>query len=240
MGASGASVADLSARASLPKASAHRLLAALSGAGFAYQNVSTRRYCLGFTARQLALTAVEQHVGALAGGSLERLAALSGDTVFCSVSEGTTAVCIDRATGDFPIRTLTLDIGDRRPLGVGAGSLALLAAFADPVVEFICKRNESLLLDFHGFTPSTIRALVDRTRADGYALNEGGIVPLMSAVAVAVPGPDGFPAAAISIAAIKDRMTPSRLQELVALLDQEAALLEASFSYSLPVEDAAV
>jgi DNA-binding IclR family transcriptional regulator len=35
---------------------------------------------------------------------------------------------VARTVGDYPIRTLTLDRGDRRPLGVGAGALALYGA----------------------------------------------------------------------------------------------------------------
>jgi DNA-binding IclR family transcriptional regulator len=36
-----------------------------------------------------------------------------------------------RHEGSFPIRTLVLDVGNRRPLGVGAGGLAILAAIGD-------------------------------------------------------------------------------------------------------------
>ncbi len=47
-------------------------------------------------------------------------AAATGVTVFASVRDAMAAICIGRAIGRFPIRTLTLGVGDRRPLGVGS------------------------------------------------------------------------------------------------------------------------
>jgi DNA-binding IclR family transcriptional regulator len=234
-GSPGVPITDVAAKTGLSKATTHRLLAALCGVGYAYQDVSNRHYCLGVAARMLGFTALEHHVGALARGSLERLSSETGDTVFCSIAEGTAALCVDRSVGSFPIRTLTLDVGDRRPLGVGAGSLALLASMPDELVNTIVQRNNSWLLDFQGFTAANIASLVERTRADGYALNEGRIVSGMSGVAVAVLGSAGSPspAGALSIAAIDKRMSPSRRDELVALLRTEAATLERSIAFSL-------
>jgi DNA-binding IclR family transcriptional regulator len=210
----------------MSKAATHRMLTSLCRTGFAFQNLATRRYCLGAAARMLGRAALAHHVGEIATFVMERLAAASADTVFCSVAEGPAAVCIGRALGSFPIRTLTLDVGDRRPLGVGAGSLALLAALPDDEVEDICRRNELWLRDYRGFSQRSLRSFVQRTRADGYASNEGGIVPQMSAVAIAVMDRNGRPGAALTIAAISERMAPDRVRELVMLLRDEVDELE--------------
>jgi DNA-binding IclR family transcriptional regulator len=157
--------------------------------------------------------------------SLIRLAGKSGDTAFASVNEGTAAICVAREVGEFPIRTLTLSVGDRRPLGVGAGSLALLAALADDVIDKTLMRNEAWLKDFQGFSAGRLRRLVERTRKDGFAFNEGGIVPGMNAIGIAVVDEHGLPLAALSVAAIKDRMSKSRISELVDLLGVESRSL---------------
>jgi DNA-binding IclR family transcriptional regulator len=136
------------------------------------------------------------------------------------------AICIGRAVGRFPIRTLTLDVGDRRPLGVGAGSLALLAALPDAEIAAVLARNAGWLKDFDGFTADALTRLVERTRAQGYAFNDGLIVPAMNAIAVAVRDADGRPLFALSLAAIRDRMAPDRLGGLLDLLKSEAAELE--------------
>jgi DNA-binding IclR family transcriptional regulator len=135
-------------------------------------------------------------------------------------------VCVGRTLGEFPIRTLTLDVGDRRPLGVGAGSLALLAGLSDDVVDEVCRLNQAWLRDYPGFSRGHLLSLVARSRADGYAFNEHGVVPQMTGIGVAVNNPDGSPAAALSIGAINDRMSPSRVQTLVASLRDEAEALE--------------
>jgi DNA-binding IclR family transcriptional regulator len=138
------------------------------------------------------------------------------------VREGLAAICVARDVGAFPIRTLTLDIGDRRPLGVGAGSLALLAFLPDVEIDDIVKRNSRWLQDFQRFLPDELSVLVARTRRDGYALNEGRIIPGMNAIGVPVFNTSGEPIASLSLAAIKDRMGPERIPELVQALHAEA------------------
>jgi DNA-binding IclR family transcriptional regulator len=225
-GSEGVPLSDIAGAADLSKPTAHRLLAAMCRAGFTYQELPSRRYCLGITARMLGATAQRHHISAYSSAALTRLAASSSDTVFCSIVEGTAAVCIGRALGDFQIRTLTLDIGDRRPLGVGAGSLALLAALPDEEVVEVGRRNDVWLRDYPGFSPGHLLSLVARTRADGYAFNDHGVVPQMTGVAVAVNRPDGRPVAALSIAAINERMSASRVQTLIGSLRDEAEMLE--------------
>lgn len=221
----GVALAEICAETGLQKTNAHRMLAALVDSGLVFQDVLTRNYRLGFAATALGRSALEQDVAGAARVSLLRLAQKTGDTAFASVHEGTAAICVAREVGDFPIRTLTLSVGSRRPLGVGAGSLALLSALSDDVVDKTVERNETWLQDFHGFSAAHLRKLVARTRRNGFALNEGGIVPGMNAVGVSVLDEKGAPLAALSIAAIKERTSKKRIVELVDLLSVEARAL---------------
>jgi DNA-binding IclR family transcriptional regulator len=221
----GAALAEICAETDMQKTTAHRILGALVDSGLVFQDIVTRNYRLGYAATALGRSALEQGVASSARVSLTRLARESGDTAFASIHEGTAAICVAREVGEFPIRTLTLSVGDRRPLGVGAGSLALLAALPDGVIDRTIKRNEAWLRDFHGFAAARLLKLVERTRKDGFAINQGGIVPGMNAVAMAVVDEHGAPLAALSIAAIKDRMNEKRIAELVALLNAEKRAL---------------
>lgn len=222
----GLALADLASEAGLSKPTAHRLLGALADVGFAFQDLASRRYRLGTGAAALGRVAHRQDVAALAGPALARIADETGDTAFASVIEGPAAICVARAVGAFPIRTLTLDIGSRRPLGIGAGSLALLAGLPDDEAARATSLNAGWLRDFPGFAASDISVLVARTRRDGFSLNEGRIVDAMCAVGVSVHDADGRPLLALSLAAIRDRMARERLPDLVALLRREAARLE--------------
>jgi DNA-binding IclR family transcriptional regulator len=220
----GIPLAEVCALTQMTKTTAHRVLGALVDAGLLFQDILTRNYRLGFTAAVLGRSALQQDVSGTARPSLQRVAQKTGDTAFASVLEGTAAICVAREVGDFPIRTLTLSVGDRRPLGVGAGSLALLASLSDSAIENVLRRNEVWLRDFHSFGPANLRRLIARTRKDGFALNEGFIVPGMNAIGVVVLDRDGQPRAALTVAAIKDRMSRSRITELVGVLQTEARI----------------
>ncbi|MDP3548457.1 MAG: IclR family transcriptional regulator C-terminal domain-containing protein [Phreatobacter sp.] len=227
----GASLQTIAESLALKKPTAHRILSALTDNGLVFQDMTTRNYRLGHAAAVLGRTAFEQDIAGAARASLVRLAGLSGDTAFASAIEGPAAICVAREVGDFPIRTLTLSVGDRRPLGVGAGSLALLAALPGAAIERALKRNETWLRDFQGFDAASLRERVAETQARGYAENDGRIVSGMAGVAVPVLDADGLPLAALSLAAIRDRMTPERIPELVQALRAEAAVVAAHLRY---------
>ena len=67
--------------------------------------------------------------------ALARIADATGDTVFLTQRSGLDAVCLDRREGTFPIKTFTLEVGMRRPLGVGTGSLAILSALPEEDIQ---------------------------------------------------------------------------------------------------------
>lgn len=230
----GASFTELMESTGLGKSTTHRLLAALVDTGLAFQDIGSRRYRLGSAVAMLAAGALAQWRVAACQPSLQRLAEATQDTVFAQVAEGTAAVCIGRATGSFPIRTLTLDVGDRRPLGVGAGSLALLSAMPDADVAKVLERNLRWLEDFTSHTPAVIRELVTQTRRDGFSFNTGRIVPGMLAVGVPVVDAKGQVLASLSVAAITDRMARPRALEIAGLLQAEARLLAARMAEDQP------
>jgi DNA-binding IclR family transcriptional regulator len=224
--AGGLQLGDVAGAAGLPEPTAHRLLGALTNNGFAFQDLTPRRYRLGARAAALGGAARRQHVAATAQLAPDRIAAATGDTAFASVREGAAAVCVARAIGSYPIRTLTLEIGARRPLGVGAGNLALLASLKDAEVARAIAHNAVWLQDYPRFTPPEILGLVKRTRCDGYAINEGRIVAAMKAIGVAIAAADGQPVVALSVAAIWDRMSGERCAELLGILREEARRLQ--------------
>ena len=222
-GEAGARVTDLALALGLAKPTVHRLLTALTESGLAAHMPASRRYRLGALAGVLGQAGRRIDLASVCRDSLDRLAALTGDTVYLSVREDTAALCVASATGAFPVRTLTLAVGDFRPLGVGAGSLALLAAMPDADIARCLQHNAQWLTRFPRMTEAWLRDAVVATRRDGYAANQDGIVQGMSALGVLVRDAAGEPIAALSIAAITDRLTPPRRDELVALLQREAA-----------------
>lgn len=223
-------LADVCGATGLNKATALRLLNALVIERFVQRDAGTRRFALGEEALVLGMAMQSRdHISKWARPWLVRLAGLSGDTIILSTRNGIESVCIDREFGAYPIRANYLDIGSRRPLGVGAGSMAILAwlpgeakAVLDQVEPIITARY-----------PKIDRALLETeiadARARGYSLLLDVVVERMGGVGVPIFGSDGRPIAALSLAALSDRIM-TRLPLLVPALKEAAAALSARYS----------
>lgn len=224
-GSAGLGLAQLTAAARMTRPTVRRLLLALAAARLVEQDAVTRRYHLGPEAYLLGSLASPRH-GMLvhAADAVRRLADETGDTAFLSVQQDDHVLCLMHQEGRFPIRTQALKTGDRNPIGLGAGGLALLAALPEAEADALFARIAPLVTRI---AIADLRADVARARACGHALNPGRVVPGSWALGVAVRWPDGRPAAALSVAAIEDRMGPDRQPALVALLQREAARVEA-------------
>ncbi|MFM2279844.1 MAG: hypothetical protein RLZZ444_2075, partial [Pseudomonadota bacterium] len=106
-----------------------RILDDLTDAGYLTRSGTPPRYDFGNEVLAIAAASSRNfNPRELIRPSLMRLADLSGDTVLLSVRSGAEAICVERQFGEFPIRANYLDVGSRRPLGIGAGSMALLAS----------------------------------------------------------------------------------------------------------------
>ncbi|MGU3494583.1 IclR family transcriptional regulator [Xanthobacteraceae bacterium A53D] len=229
-GTPGMRLSDLVARSGLPKPTVRRVLVALVRAGLLDQDPLTRRYHIGPETYVLGTLASERFgIHALSLDGLTRLAQQSGDCAFLSVARDSYVVCLHREEGPFPIRTHVLKAGDRHPMGIGAGSLAILAALQDTEIDRIFEANAlPLSKDYPAYSEALLRQCVADTRARGYALNPGILMPGSWGIGVPVMGLDGMPVGALSIAAIESRLGEERRNELVPLLRHEAHLLEAA------------
>jgi len=225
-----AALRDLSRAAGLNKVTTFRILGTLVGEGFVRRPAGTQLYDLGPEVAVLATAlAGRLNLRAAAQTALLRLATVSGDTSVLSIRAGAEAVCLDRQTGSFPIQSNYLHPGTRRPLGVGAGALALLAALPLAEGDAILELVENWLVPFPRLPPAAVREGLARARARGYALVVDQIVERMGGVAVAVRGSDGEALGALSIIALSERIT-TREAELVALLADAAKTTEASLA----------
>ncbi|MEI6246808.1 MAG: hydrogenase small subunit, partial [Acidobacteriota bacterium] len=125
----GLRLVDIAGAMGLERPTAHRIVKGLMAQGMIMQDPDTRTYRLGHLVYELGLAASPHFtLRELCQPGLQRLAEKSGDSVFLLVKSGQDSVCLDRFEGSFQIKARTLDIGVRRPLGVGAGGLSLLMA----------------------------------------------------------------------------------------------------------------
>jgi len=225
--AEGMRLTDVVNTTSLGKATVHRVLSGLVAHGLVDQDKASGRFFLSLKLISWAMAAGDRFgLARLAGNAMSRLSQRTQDTVYLSLRSGDEAVCIERREGSFPIKTLTLRLGDRRPLGVGAGSMAMMAFLADEEINRVIAA-QSAEMSRYGTDEMTLRDMIATARRLGYALNDERLIPGMSAVGVPIRRPSGQPFAALSVAAISSRLQLPRRDTIVASLKQEAEQIEA-------------
>lgn len=223
----GLRLVDISKQARLERPTAHRILKCLIAEGLVRQNPETRHYFLGHLIFELGLAATSSfNLRDICHPSLVRLAEKSGDTVFLTIRSGADSVCIDRVEGAFPIKTFTLDVGTRRPLGVGAGGLALLMKLPEQTQQEIVSANALRLSAYNNLTVPVVMKLLKRCRDLGFALNDAQVTPGSTSVGLPIRSRSEEPVLAISIGAISSRMTKERQKELASMIRAELENLE--------------
>jgi DNA-binding IclR family transcriptional regulator len=228
--AEGMRLTDVVNVTALGKATVHRVLSGLVAHGLVDQDKTSGRFFLSLKLISWAMAAGDRFgLARLASGSLARLSQRTQDTVYLSLRSGDEAVCIERREGSFPIKTLTLRVGDRRPLGVGAGSMAMLAFLPDDEIERVMAAQSGEMTRY-GIDEMTLRDMIAIARKAGYSLNDERLIPGMSAVGVPIRRPNGQPFAAVSVAAISSRLQLPRRDTIVASLKQEAEQIEADLT----------
>jgi DNA-binding IclR family transcriptional regulator len=226
-GRRGVPLSELSERAGFAHATVHRLLAQLVSEGMVVQISHSRRYALGPMAFELGLAAYPHDMREISRPLLEHLAERTQDSVFLSQRSLDESVCVDLQPGPSPIRVVTLEIGTRRPLGVGAGGLAILGALAQPQRDEVVARVGPRLESDWGVSAALLRESLKLFETNGYALIRNRVHAGVSAVGVPVRGGFGQPIAALSIAALNERLrTSAAISTVVAELRIAAARLE--------------
>jgi DNA-binding IclR family transcriptional regulator len=222
----GSRLLDLASRTGLQRPTVHRMLKCLTLENMVQQDPDSHRYYLGPMVFELGLTAAPRfNLREICHPSMNRIAEATGDTVFLTQRSGLDSVCVDRQEGTFPIKTFTLEIGMRRPLGVGTGSLAILSALSDEEVRHVVASNGPRLPEY-GLTPTSLLAQVKSAQKLGYAVREMPTLAGVRSIGHALHNQSGIAFAALSVSAISSRMNEKRVGELAAMLKNESRLVE--------------
>jgi DNA-binding IclR family transcriptional regulator len=222
----GSRLLDLATRTGLQRPTVHRMLKCLAAENMVQQEAETHRYYLGPMAFELGLTAAPRfNLREICHPALTRIAEATGDTVFLTHRSGLDSVCLDRREGAFPIKTFTLEIGMRRPLGVGTGSLAILSALSEEEIQRVVAANAARLPEY-GLNSGALLAQVKRSQKLGYAMREMPGFAGVRSVGQTLRNQSGIAFAAISVSTISSRMTEKRAAEVAQLLKGETRQIE--------------
>lgn len=213
----GMRLSELVQNTGLVRSTTHRLLTCLSEEGFVEKDVSDKRYRLGLQAMQLGF-AVMHRMPLLEKFRpvMQKLARLAGDTVFLVLRQGDEVLCLHRESGSFPVKVFTIDVGERRLIGVGAGGLAMLAGISDEEIKQIYTRNQAAYLGA-GIDETQLWKAIRSTRKHGYSETINAITFGVTGVGAVIPIGFGMQAA-LSFGAISSRMDNVRRKELSNIL----------------------
>jgi DNA-binding IclR family transcriptional regulator len=217
---------DIAAAVQLDRGTVHRLLSTMAEVGLVEQDRGNKCYRLGLELFALATAASNRYdVQDVARASLRRLAEETGDTILFYLRAAGDGVCVDLETGDYPVKTLPVDIGGRFPLGFGAAGLALLAPLPDCEIEQIATQNRARMTRFDPSACETMPEAIGSYRKLGFAYSDRNGAPGIASVAVPILDRRGRPVAAIGIASIVERLGGERRTALAGRLAREVAII---------------
>jgi len=210
-GAPGDNLAGISRRLALPRSTVHRILACLLDEGLVAR-VDERLYRMGPLVHELGLTPAPSGQEVQQWHPVvEAVAQRTGVTTYLMRRSGIEAVCLIKVDGHAVVRFVPVDVGQRRLLGVGAGSTALLAALAPSHAEDVIRAVSPGLVRYPRLDADSLRAAVALARRSGFAISQGTVIHDGFGMGRALPSLEGRPHLAISIAAHATMVTESRI-----------------------------
>lgn len=185
----------------LPRSTAYRLLSVLVDRGFVVHLPEERRYGLGVSAFELGSAYSRQGpLQRIARPLLTRLSDRTGHSTHLAVLHGRDVLyVIEEWVAGRP--SLVSDVGVRLPASLTASGLAILAAHPAAQVRALFPSTDAFV-QRHGTGPtslSTLRPLLTRTRARGYAEEIGLVTPGLASVAAAVLDHANHPVAGVAL-----------------------------------------
>lgn len=220
---SGANLSRVAQATGLNQSTVFRILRSLTEERMLYYDESERCYHLGLLAFELGLATqgqsqVQDHYRPV----VEEIARRTRLTTYLMARSDNEAVCLLCAQGSALIRAMPLDVGQRLPLGIGAGSLAILATLDDDEVEQILASEEARLELFPGGREEAgrIRERVTHARQRGFSVTSGSVATGLSGVGVAVLPRTGILQLAISVSAVAESIGIDEARQFAGLIDQ--------------------
>lgn len=230
----GVPIAEVVQATGLTRPTVHRIVHVLIEEGVVERNEKSGRYAIGGQVGELALARPSRSpLLQAADGVLKRTSQQVGDTLFLTVRTGNDTLCVDRRIGSYPIQVLSIEIGARRPLGVSSAGVAILAAMPAQEAKRIVVANEVRFVGYRTDV-SIVLAQIALARRRGYNLREAGLVQGTKSISTWIKTPDGQPAAAITVSAVRTRLGPRREQEIAEILLQSAQSVEREIRSILP------
>ncbi|OZI38170.1 hypothetical protein CAL29_07490 [Bordetella genomosp. 10] len=225
----GLRLVDISRASGIERSTVHRILQALISERLVSQQQDSKRYFLGLGAYEMGVAvAPPVKLRDICQPYMNALSEQTGDTVFLTVRSGFDGVCVDRKEGTHPVRVFVLEPGRRRPLGVGAGNIAILAALSPEEYTRIRNANRPRLRErYPDYSEQELTQRIYSSQALGYTVADVIEAPGVRSVGMCIRNAVREPIAAISVSTIESRLDVMRVGEVVTFLQYAVKSIEA-------------
>ena len=229
---SAVSVAAIARATELHRATVSRMLGVLLEEGFVALDSNQRQYLPGpALASRLRTDQIEPLLRAHSLAALEVLRDASGETVGLHLPVWPDRICIAKAESNSNLRRV-YELGERKPLTVGATGLAWLAFVESAELErTLAARPLTALTPQTDTDPVHYRQAAESTRAQGFAVSFSQTVSGMCGIAAPIFGRTGDPIAMITVSGPQARFTEAQMLSLAPLLIQETGRVSAAMGF---------
>jgi DNA-binding IclR family transcriptional regulator len=217
---------QISKHTSIPVTSLYRFLETFEKYGFIRGDKERRFYQPGPTLFRLGMLSYDSvDLRELAKPEMERVAEITGESVFLTVRDNINSVCIESAEGNHRVR-LTQRIGAVLPLHAGAAAKVLLAYMPEPEREDMLKALELRALGPGTVTRRTVLVKKIRTiRSRGFDVSREEVDAGSCGVAVPVFSEKGEVVAALASGGPIYRFTDKKIKQLVDRLLEASQMI---------------
>lgn len=220
----GLRLVDVCALLQLEKPTALRLLKQLLQEQLVTRHARTRKYYLGDYCHQLSqIVTTHSSLSNRYSPLLKRISARTEDASFLVVIQDLDTLCIAREVGSYPIQALAIPVGNRQPIGVGAGGLAMLSDFDQDLCRHYLLANRARFLKYKSLTLEAMTMRIEKARKKGYAVIGSHAVNRVTGVGVSLKSKEGEIIGGISVAALDNRMTQKRQENVAQIIKEEIA-----------------
>jgi DNA-binding IclR family transcriptional regulator len=222
-------VSEIAARTGLSVSTAHRLVQALRAAGLVAQDAQTERYHLGPGAVALGRRAESRLGYDRLLPYLRELGARTGESISLGTRVANEMLVVLHVESPYPLR-FDQTPGTRVPIHASAIGKVLLAFAEDPEGEIralgpLAKVTEATLTD-----PAKLLQDVMTTRGRGWSINDGERDVGVRTIAAPLLAADGTAWAGVAVQGPTARLPDTRVEELAAVLVENATSMATAVS----------
>jgi len=217
---------EISKHTSIPATSLYRFLQTFEKYGFIQGDKEGRLYRLGPTLFRLGMLSYDAvDLREVAKPEMEKVAGITGESIFLTVRDGSNSVCIESAEGKHRVR-LTQRIGAVLPLQAGAAAKVLLAYMPEPARQNILKTLELPALGPRTITRrTTLEREIGIIRSRGFGVSKEEVDAGSCGVAVPIFSEKGEIVAALASGGPIYRFTDKKIKQLVDRLSKASQII---------------